>query len=110
MQTKKNVQEETRSTARAITKACSELQLEKQRATRRVDIVEMRSWRGKRVAIRAILLLTAVGETIGPVELAKWLEVPNPNLGKRAPIDLARGGQWACLADLVDDMVTGSPT
>jgi len=97
-------------TKRALTKACSELQSQRRRAARRVDIVEMRSWRGKRAPIRAILLLTALAEAIGPAELAKWLEMPNPNLRGRAPADLMRTDRWLVLADFVDDMLAGSPT
>ncbi len=97
-------------TRRALSRACSELESERRCAKRCVDIVGMRSWRGKRAPTRTILLLTALGETIGPVELTKWLETPNPNLGNRAPINLALRGQWSCVADFVDDMLTGSPT
>ncbi len=70
----------------------------------------MRSWRRKRAATRAIPLLTALSEAIAPVELAKWLEMPNPNLANRAPLDLVRAQKWLVLADFADDMLTGSPT
>lgn len=43
-------------------------------------------------------------------DFRKWLRSPNPLLGERQPLDLLREGKWQVAADLVDDMLTGSPT
>ncbi|HVS65109.1 MAG TPA: MbcA/ParS/Xre antitoxin family protein [Thermoanaerobaculia bacterium] len=39
-----------------------------------------------------------------------WLNRPNEHLDGQAPLDLVRGGHAAAVADLVDDMISGSPT
>ena len=76
----------------------------------RLDVVKMRSWRGKRVGTRALLLMALLEKMIGPADMRNWLRNPNPNLAGKAPLDLARTGKWLVLADFIDDMLTGSPT
>ena len=75
-----------------------------------VDIVKMRSWRGKRAVTRALLLMALMEKMIGPADMRKWLRNPNPNLAGKAPLALAFTGKWLVLADFIDDMLTGSPT
>jgi hypothetical protein len=38
-----------------------------------------------------------------------WLHLTNEQLGKRTPLDLIRDGRVAVVADLAEDMLTGSP-
>ncbi len=39
----------------------------------------------------------------------KWLHTANPRLADRRPIELIRQKRWQVLADLVDDILVGSP-
>ena len=93
---------------RALDKALAEVKRSDPRAM--PNMVEMRAWRGRRALTRTILLLTLVEKVIGSRELTKWLERSNPNLGRRAPVDLMRSGDWSILSDFLDDMLTGSTT
>lgn len=69
----------------------------------------MRGWDGKRTITRTVVLLTCLGGLLGPGALQKWLETPSPNLNGAAPVDLLDAGKWTVLADLIDDMLTGTP-
>jgi len=40
----------------------------------------------------------------------KWLHLANDQLGKRTPLELIREGKVEVIADLAEDMLTGSPT
>lgn len=40
----------------------------------------------------------------------KWLHIANDQLGKRTPLELIREGKVKVIAELVEDMLTGSPT
>ena len=71
------------------------------------DFEAMRRWRGKRVIVRAMVLLAFFGQSLGSGWLRPWLERPNPQLNGELPIDLITKGQWKILGDLVDDMLTG---
>jgi len=48
--------------------------------------------------------------TLTQVGLHEWLEMPTPRLNGKAPVVLIETGRWTVLADLIDDMITGSPT
>ncbi len=100
----------TAATRRAADKALAEIKRDFSPARSPADLVEMRSWRGKRVITRSILLLATLEKSIGQSELMRWLEKPNPNLGSQAPVDLMHAKRWAPLADFLDDMLTGSTT
>jgi hypothetical protein len=43
-------------------------------------------------------------------DFRKWLRMPNELLDDRAPLELIVEGKWQLVADLVADMITGSPT
>lgn len=43
-------------------------------------------------------------------DFKKWLRVPNQQLDQSKPLDLLAKGEGQVVADLVDDMLTGSPT
>lgn len=100
----------TAATRRAVGKALAEIKRDTSSARSPVDWVQMRSWRGKRVITRSILLLASLEGTIGRSQLIHWLHKPNPNLGSRAPVDLVHANRWAALAVFLDDMLTGSTT
>jgi hypothetical protein len=42
-------------------------------------------------------------------DFRRWLNMPNSQLDRRPPLDVIRGGQVGLVADLADDMLTGSP-
>lgn len=98
------------TTNRMLHKALADLKRADRWTTTLANIVEMRAWGTKRAVVRTVLLLTALERMIGSMELAKWLENPNPNLNQQAPVHFLRTGSWTVLADLIDDMLTGSPT
>jgi hypothetical protein len=43
-------------------------------------------------------------------DFRSWLNMPNEQLDDRTPIDLVRRGQADVVADLAEDMLSGSPT
>jgi hypothetical protein len=43
-------------------------------------------------------------------DLRKWLRMPNRQLEGKTPLAVLEQGRWQVLADLVDDMLTGSPS
>ena len=43
-------------------------------------------------------------------DFRKWLRMPNELLDDRPPLELIAEGKWQLVADLVADMITGSPT
>ncbi len=43
-------------------------------------------------------------------DFRNWLHLTNDQLGKRTPLDLIRDGKVGVVADLVEDMLTGSPS
>jgi hypothetical protein len=43
-------------------------------------------------------------------EFRKWLHFANDQLGDRTPLELTRDGKIGAIADLVEDLLTGSPT
>ena len=43
-------------------------------------------------------------------DFRKWLRMPNEILDDRRPLELIAEGKWQLVADLVADMITGSPT
>jgi uncharacterized protein (DUF2384 family) len=43
-------------------------------------------------------------------DFRNWLHLPSKELGDRTPLDLIRAGRVSVIADLVEDMLTGSPT
>lgn len=45
-----------------------------------------------------------------PNDFRKWLRMANKELEGRTPLQLLDEGRWEVLADLVEDMLTGSPT
>jgi hypothetical protein len=98
------------ATKRTLHKALAEIRKRTRWTTNLTDIVEMREWGTKRAVVRTIMLITLLEQTIGSGEMAKWLERPNPNLNKQAPVHFLKTGSWTVLADFLDDMLTGSPT
>jgi Protein of unknown function (DUF2384). len=84
--------------------------LSARRRPKRLDLVAMRSWRGKRRISRALILIACLDRLVGPDGLKEWLESPNPRLGNSVPIALLKAGKWKLIADMIDDMLTGSPT
>ena len=40
----------------------------------------------------------------------RWLNMPNPQLDERAPLDVIRKGKGAIVGDLAEDMLTGRPS
>lgn len=46
----------------------------------------------------------------GPDEFLGWLNMPNAQLGHHPPISLIREGKVSLVADLAEDMLTGSPS
>jgi hypothetical protein len=42
-------------------------------------------------------------------DFRSWLNMANEQLDGRTPIDVIRGGQAGVVADLAEDMLTGSP-
>lgn len=81
-----------------------------QRCRVKLDLVDMRSWRGKRSITRALVLASWLDALMDPGAFPKWLESPNPRLNGTAPVDLLHSGKWTVFADLVDDMFTGAPS
>lgn len=55
---------------------------------------------------RAARLLSRVSAE----DFKKWLRMANAHLDQRKPLDLLAKGEGQVVADLVDDMLTGSPT
>lgn len=55
---------------------------------------------------RVARLLTVLPED----DFRRWLRMPNPNLSNETPLAWLSQKRWQPLADLVDDMLTGSPT
>ncbi len=47
---------------------------------------------------------------LSPEEFSKWLNMANDQLEESAPVDLIRQGRVSIVADLAEDMLTGSPT
>ena len=47
---------------------------------------------------------------LGPADFKKWLEVSHPRLKGAAAVDLIKTAKWKIVADLIDEMLTGSPT
>jgi hypothetical protein len=45
-----------------------------------------------------------------PEDFRKWLRIANTELEGRTPLQLLDEGRWEVLADLVEDMLTGSPS
>jgi len=43
-------------------------------------------------------------------DFRSWLNMPNEQLDDRTPIELIRNGEADTVADLAEDMLTGSPT
>ena len=43
-------------------------------------------------------------------DFVKWLRMPNEFLDDGPPFELIAEGEWQLVADLVADMITGSPT
>jgi hypothetical protein len=75
-----------------------------------LDLVAMRSWTGNQSITRALVLIACLDRLLGAEGLKEWLESPNPRLGNSVPIALLKAGKWKLIADLIDDMLTGSPT
>jgi hypothetical protein len=44
-----------------------------------------------------------------PADFRKWLRMPNSQLDGKTPLEVLEEGRWQVVADLVDDMLTGSP-
>jgi antitoxin Xre/MbcA/ParS-like protein len=42
-------------------------------------------------------------------DFKKWLRTANPRLGNRTPLELIKEKRWQIVADLVDDILVGSP-
>ena len=42
-------------------------------------------------------------------EFRKWLRAPQASVAGENPMELLRRGEWQALADLVDDILTGTP-
>ena len=43
-------------------------------------------------------------------DFRSWLNMPNEELEERTPIELVRNGKAEVVADLAEDMLTGSPS
>jgi hypothetical protein len=43
-------------------------------------------------------------------DFRSWLNMPNEQLDERTPIDVVRSGKAEVVADLAEDMLTGSPS
>jgi len=43
-------------------------------------------------------------------QAAIWLRAPHPELDDATPLELMRGSELSVIADLVDDMLSGSPS
>ena len=63
------------------------------------------------VFLEKILRLRRVFRVDANRSFAKWMKTKNNRLGLVVPkpVDLAKVGKWQALADLVDDILTGSP-
>jgi len=48
--------------------------------------------------------------TLSREQFRNWLHLANEQLGDRTPFELVRDGKIGAIADLVEDMLTGSPT
>jgi hypothetical protein len=46
---------------------------------------------------------------LSATDFRRWLNMPNGPLDNRPPLDVIRGGHVGVVADLADDMLTGSP-
>jgi uncharacterized protein (DUF2384 family) len=55
---------------------------------------------------RTARLRTVLSES----DFRSWLNMPNEQLDDRTPIELIRNGEADTVADLAEDMLTGSPT
>jgi hypothetical protein len=42
-------------------------------------------------------------------DFRKWLRTPQSSLDRKSPLDVIAAGEYQVVADLVDDMLTGSP-
>jgi len=55
---------------------------------------------------RIARLRTVLSET----DFRSWLNMPNEQLDERTPIEVVRSGKAEVVADLAEDMLSGSPT
>jgi len=46
---------------------------------------------------------------LSEADFLSWLNLPNPHLEGRAPIDVIRAGRANVVANLVEDLLTGAP-
>jgi hypothetical protein len=59
------------------------------------------------LAFERIVRLRSV---LSPEDFRKWLRMPNAELDGAAPLDWVRGGRAAAVADLAEDMLSGTAT
>lgn len=64
---------------------------------------------GLQPALRPFERIARLRAVLPAGDFRRWLNQPSPALGDRSPLDVIRGRQAEAVADLVEDMLSGSP-
>jgi hypothetical protein len=68
---------------------------------------------GDAASLQAVLFpferIARLRTVLPATDFRRWLNMPNGQLDNRSPLDVIRGGHVGVVADLADDMLTGTP-